>query len=109
MSKKLTLEDRYYISMYSRRLPCTLPLRFAIDKFFNQIDINPEEFKKYEVKIDPKTLEFSCDDENYTVEYEEFPPAVIEAMKKYIKMLDHEKNKENKMLQKTFTYFQKII
>jgi hypothetical protein len=95
--------------MYSRRLPSTLKLRFSIDAFLQQIEISPEEVRKYEVTIDSKTLEFSCNDDDFTVEYEEFHPDVLEEMKNYIQMLDHEKNNENEMLQKTFTYFRKII
>ena len=106
---KLTLEERHYISMYARRLICTMKLRSVIDKFFAQIEITPEEFKKYGVKVDPKTLEFSCDDNEYTVEYKEFPTFVLESMKEYIAMFDHDKAKNNEMLQKTFKYFRKIL
>jgi len=109
MSKKLTLEDRYYISMYSRRLPCSIPLRFSIDKFLNQIEITPEEFKIYNVDIDPSTMSFKCNDSDYEVEYEEFPPEVIVSMKNFIADYDHDKNKDNNMIQKTFDYFRKVI
>jgi len=109
MGIKLNLEDRYFISMYARRLICTMKLRSVIDKFFAQIEITPEEFKKYGVVIDSKTLEFSCTDCEYTVEYNDFPSPVIESMKKYISMFDYDKVKNNEMLQKTFKYFRKLI
>lgn len=109
MSKKLTLDERYHISMYARRLPCTLPLRFAIDKFFNQIEIIPEEMEKYGIEVNTETREFICNDDEYTVEYKEFPPEVVKAMDEYIKMYSHEDNDNNEMLQKTFNYFNLII
>ena len=109
MSTKLNLEDRYYISMYSRRLPSTLKLRFAIDAFLKQIEITPEEIKTYGVTINPKTLQFSCNNDSYEVEYEEFHSDVLSSMKDYIELLDHEKNNENEMLQRTFTFFRKIL
>lgn len=107
MAKKLTLEDRYYISMYSRKLPCTLQLRFAIDAFLDQIEISPEEVKAREVKI--STMKFKCNDPKSTTEYEEFPEPVIEAMKSYIEVLDYDKNKDNVFVHRTFDYFRKII
>jgi len=109
MSKKLTLKDRHFISMYSRRLVCTMKLRNVIDKFFAQIEPTPEEFKKFNIVIDPKTFEFSCNDDEYTVEYEEFSPVVLDAMKSYIEMFDAEKAKKNDMLQRTFSYFRKLL
>jgi len=109
MSKKLTLNDRHSIGMYTRRIPCTLAIRGVIDKFFAQIEITPEEFKKYNVKIDPETLEFQCENDEYTVEYKEFPKEILEGMKAYIHMFDHEKAKDNKMLQRSFKYFRKIL
>lgn len=109
MSKKLTLKDRHFISMYSRRLISTMKLRNVIDKFFEQIEPTAEEFKRFNITIDPKTFEFSCNDDEYTVEYEEFSPVVLEAMQKYIDMFDQEKAKKNDMLQRTFTYFRKIL
>ena len=107
--KSLTLEDRYYISMYSRRLICTIQLRGVIDAFFAQIEITPEEFKSHKVVIDPATLDFSCADSDYSVEYKEFSPVVIKAMEDYIAMFDQEKVKKSEMLQSTFSYFRKII
>lgn len=109
MSIKLTLEDRHFISMYARRLICTMKLRSVIDKFFAQIEITPEEFKTHGIAIDHKTLEFSCKDGEYTVEYNDLSPVVIESMKEYISMFDHDRAKDNEMLQKTFKYFRKLI
>lgn len=109
MTKKLTLEDRYYISLYSRRLTCTIALRYKIDEFFNQIEITPEEMKTYGVRIDDKTMEFKCNDNTYTVEYEKFSDEVIASMKEFISMFDHEKHKTNEMLQRAFKYFRKIM
>jgi hypothetical protein len=109
MTKKLTLEDRYFLNMYSRRLPCTIALRFSFDKFLDQIEITSDEVKKYDVKINSESLKFECNDKEFIVEYEEFPPAVIEAMKKYISMFDHDKNKNNEMLKRTFEYYRKIM
>lgn len=109
MSVKLNLEDRYYISMYSRKLPCTIMLRFAIDKFLDQIEINSEEMSKYDVKIDPSTLTFQCNDPDYVVEYESFPENLITSVKLYIKNYDHESNKNSVMLQKSFKYLKKLL
>ena len=109
MTKKLTLEDRHFINMYCRQLTCTLLLRFAIDKFINQIELTPEEIRKFDVKIDITDMRFECNDPEYTVDYEEFPPEVIKAIENYIKYLDNDKNSKNEMLQKSFKYFRKII
>lgn len=109
MSKSLNLEERYYISMYARKLECTLKLRFAIDNFLDQIAITSEEVDKYGVDVNRDNMQFVCNDENYTVEYSEFPESVTEAMKNYIAMYDHEKNKENLLLKRTMEYFKKII
>jgi hypothetical protein len=109
MSKKLTLEDRYYVSMYARKLECTLKLRFAIDNFLDQIAITQDEIAKYKVDVDRTTMQFNCNDSDYSVEYDEFPEAVIEAMSSYIGMYDHDKNKENLLLQRTFEFYKKIV
>jgi hypothetical protein len=109
MSTKLTLEDRYYISMYSRKLPCTVSLRFTIDQFHQQIEITPEEAEKYEITINPKDGSFITNDPDYVVEYEKFPTQVVNAMKRYVDLLDQEKNTENVLLQNILTYFSKII
>lgn len=109
MGIKLNLEDRHFISMYARRLICTMKLRSVIDKFFAQIEITPEEFKNYGVSIDPKTLDFSCKNTDYTVEYTDLSPIVIDSMKTYMSMFDHDKVKDNEMLQKTFKYFRKLM
>jgi hypothetical protein len=107
MTKKLTLEDRYHISMYSRKLPCTLELRFAIDAFLDQIEITPEEMKTRTVKV--TQTKFECNDPESTTEYKDFPKPVTEAMESYIEMLDHDKNKDNVFIHKTFDYFRKVI
>ena len=109
MTKKLTLDERHHISMYARRLPCTVALRFKIDQFFNTLEITSEELKKYDVTIDPKTMEFSCNDSEYTVEYEDFDPVIIDSLESFIVMFNHEKHKNNEMLQRAFKYFKKII
>lgn len=109
MSVKLNLDERYYISMYSRRLPCTLRLRFAIDAFLQQIEITETEMKEHGVSIDPKTMQFTCRDMDYMVEYADFHKDIIDSIKNYIKLLDHEKNADNELLQKTLTYFKKIV
>lgn len=109
MSKKLTLEDRYYISMYSRKLECTLKLRFAIDNFLDQIAITSDEMDKYDITINKETMQFESNDESYSVEYEEFPQEVLESMGNYISMYDHEKNKENLLLKRTMEYFRKVL
>jgi len=92
--KQLSLEDRYYLSMYSRRLPCTLRLRLAIDAFLEQIELTPEEIKEHNIEINPSKMEFTSDS-NIDVEYEEFHPDVIIAMKNYITIFDSEGNAEN--------------
>lgn len=109
MSTKLNLEDRYYISMYSRRLPCTLQLRFAIDDFLEQITITPEEVTQYAIDITKDTMEFTCNDYDYSVEYTEFPEPVTDAINTYIGMYDHDKNKENVLLQRTFKFLKKVL
>ena len=109
MSKKLNLEDRYYISMYSRRLPCTLQLRFAIDDFLEQITITADEVAQYEIDIDKNTMEFKCNNSEYSVEFTEFPEPVLDAINTYIGMYGHEKNKENVLLQRTFTFLKKVL
>jgi hypothetical protein len=109
MSKKLTLQDRYYISMYSRRLQSTLKLRFAIDAFLQQLEITREETEKYEVGVDPVSYEFKCNNDTYTVEYTDFPSEVIEAINSYISLYDHEQNKDNALLHKTLEYLKKVI
>ncbi len=109
MSKKLTLKDRFYLSMYTRRLPCTLQLRCAVDGFFKQIEITPEEFKNHKIKIVPGTMDFECSDEEYTVEYDEFPQPVLDAMQGYINATDIEKNKDNELVKKTNDCFRKIL
>lgn len=109
MSKKLSLQDRYYISMYSRRLQSTLKLRFAIDAFLQQIEFTREETEKYEIGVDPTTFEFRCNDSNYVVDYNEFPIDVVNAIKHYISLYDHEENKDNVLLHKTLEYLKKVI
>jgi len=109
MTKKLTLEDRYYISMYARKLECTLKLRFAIDNFLDQIAISADEVKEFEVDVDRNTMQFTCNDSDYSVEYSEFPEPVIEAMSGYMGMYDHDKNKDNVLLQRTFEFYKKIV
>lgn len=109
MSNKLTLEDRYFINMYSRKLPCTVSLRFTIDQFHQQIEITPEEAEKYAVTIDSTNGSFITNDPEYVVEYEKFPTQVVDAMKRYVDLLDQEKNEDNVLLQNILTYFSKII
>lgn len=109
MSIKLTLEERYYISMYSRKLECTLKLRFAIDNFLDQIAITSEEVDKYAVSTNKETMQFECNDESYVVEYSEFPQEVLDSMANYIAMYDHEKNQDNLLLKRTMEYFKKVI
>jgi hypothetical protein len=109
MSKKLTLQDRYYISMYSRRLQSTLKLRFAIDAFLQQIEFTHEETEKYEIGVDSNSYEFKCNNDSYTVKYDDFPSEVIEAIKNYISLYEHEQNKDNALLHKTLEYLKKVI
>lgn len=109
MSTKLTLEDRYYISMYSRKLPCTVSLRFTIDQFHQQIEITPDEVEKYNITIDPTNGTFITSDFDYVVEYEKFPTQVVNAMQRYVNLLDQNKNEDNVLLQHIFKYFSKII
>lgn len=107
MSTKLTLKDRFELSMYARRLPCTLSLRLAISDFLEQIDITQNEYTTYNISlIDNK---FTCSDSSYVVEYTNFSEIVVNAMKDYIKMYNHESNKENVLLQNMISAFNKII
>ena len=105
---KLTLKDRYFLNMYSRRLPSTCMLRATIDVFLNQINLTPEEVTQYGVKFDAVTGITSSSD-SLEFEYESFPVPVIESIKNYIKVYDHEKNKENKLLQNMLSYFRKVL
>jgi len=109
VTKSLTLEDRYRLSMYSRKLPCTLRLRLVINDFLSQIEITSDEMKKFEVSIDPTTMAFNCNDSEYTVDYTGFPQDIIIAMTRYVSLLDTEKNADNVLLQKTLLTFKKII
>ena len=109
MSHKLTLNDRYHISMYSRRLQCTLKLRFAIDAFLQQLDFTKDEIEKYEISVDSTTYEFKYNDASYAVEYESFPVEIVEAINNYISLYDHEQNKENALLTNTLEYFRKVL
>lgn len=106
---KLTLKERYDLRRYSGALICTLSLRYAIDAFQQQLDFTSEEMEQYDIKIDPVTYDFTTNDSDYTVEYSEFPVAVIDSMKSYIKLFDHEATKSNQMLQSTFAIFKKVI
>lgn len=107
--KQLTLEDRYQLGMYSRKLPSTLMLRLVINDFLSQIEFTSDEIKNYEIKIDEKSLKFSCNDSSYVTEYSEFPPVVVDAMSKYIVMLDNDRNAGNELLQRTVKVFKKVI
>lgn len=109
MSKSLTLEDRYYLSMHVRKMTCTLLLRLHVDEFLNSIDITSDEAKQYEITIDPETHKFTCNDPEYVVEYDEFNPYVIQSMKNYISMYDHEGYVDNQFIQRGFSYFRKLI
>lgn len=104
---KLTLEDRFNLSRYSRKLPCTLGLRLAIDDFLSQIEITATEFDTYEIKITANS--FKCNDSTYTVSYESFPQPVIDSMRKYVSIVDNEKNTDNVLLQNIIESFKKII
>lgn len=109
MSKSLTLKDRYYLGMYCRKLPCTLLLRLTINDFLQQIEFTSDELQKYAITISPDTHEFSCNDESYMVEYAEFTPSVVEAMKTYLKMFDHDKNKDSLLIQKIIETFKILV
>ena len=104
---KLTLEDRFNLSRYTRKLPCTLPLRLSINDFLSQIEITSDELKKYNVTISPTLL--TRNDSDYIVSYESFPPAVMDAIKRYVKVVDNEKNADNVLLQKMIETFKKIL
>jgi hypothetical protein len=104
---KLTLEERFNLSRYSRKLPCTLGLRLAIGDFLAQIEITADELKTYDVQITPNL--FTCNDPDYTVTYESFPQAVVESMKRYVSIVDNEKNADNVLLHKIIDTFKKVI
>jgi len=103
----LTLEERFNLSRYSRKLPCTLGLRLAISDFLVQIEITADELKTYDVQITPNL--FTSNDPTYTVTYESFPLPVIESMKRYVSIVDNEKNADNVLLRKIIETFKKII
>lgn len=104
---KLTLEERFNLSRYSRKLPCTLALRMAINDFLAQIEITGDELKQYNVTIGQNT--FDCNDPDYSVSYESFPAPVVESMRRYVKVVDNEKNSDNVMLQKIIETFKKVV
>jgi hypothetical protein len=107
---KLTLDDRSYLSIYSRQLPCTLKLWYAINAFTKQIDITKQEIADNGITFDPSTgIVIPEAAKDLTTEFESFPQPVIDAMKDYLDVMDNEDNKKNVMIQKTFSYFRKII
>ncbi len=105
--RTLTLEDRYYLSMYSRRLQCTLELRFAIDAFLQQIQITEAEIGTYGIKIDVDNKTFSCNDPSYTVEYANIPASITTAMGEYVNAVENSKQ-TNELILRTAEYFRKL-
>jgi hypothetical protein len=105
----LTLEDRYYVNLFTRKLPCTLKLRFALDSFLNMIDFTEEEIKKYAIRIVPQQSKFECNDEKVTFEYKDVPEEVTEAVREFVISMDTEENDKNMFIKDMVKYLKKVL
>lgn len=105
----LTLEDRYYVNLFTRKLPCTLKLRFALDSFLNMIDFTEEEIKKYAIRIVPQQSKFECNDEKVTFEYKDVPEEVTEAVREFVVSMDTEENDKNMFIKDMVKYLKKVL
>ena len=105
----LTLEDRYYVNLFTRKLPCTLNLRFALDSFLNMIDFTEEEIKKYAIRIVPQQSKFECNDEKVTFEYKDVPEEVTEAVREFVISMDTEENDKNMFIKDMVKYLKKVL
>ena len=105
----LTLEDRYYVYLFTRKLPCTLKLRFALDSFLNMIDFTEEEIKKYAIRIVPQQSKFECNDEKVTFEYKDVPEEVTEAVREFVISMDTEENDKNMFIKDMVKYLKKVL
>lgn len=105
----LTLEDRYYVNLFTRKLPCTLKLRFALDAFLNMIDFTEEEIKKYAIRIVPQQSKFECNDEKVTFEYKDVPEEVTEAVREFVVSMDTEENDKNMFIKDMVKYLKKVL
>lgn len=105
----LTLEDRYYVNLFTRKLPCTLKLRFALDSFLNMIDFTEEEIKKYAIRIVPQQSKFECNDEKVTFEYKDVPEEVTEAVREFVVSMDTEENDKNLFIKDMVKYLKKVL
>lgn len=106
---KLTIADRHDLRKYTGGLPCTLPLRFAIDGFQKSIEFTDEEFAKYAIDIDPTTFKITSNDPEYTIELSDVPEAVARAMKDFITRYDREETKKEVLITNSIAVFKKIV
>ena len=105
----LTLEERYYVNLFTRKLPCTLKLRFALDSFLNMIDFTEEEIKKYAIRIVPSQSKFECNDDKVTFEYKDVPEEVTESVKEFVTSMDVEENDNNVFIKDMVKYLKKVL
>ena len=105
----LTLEDRYYVNLFTRKLPCTLKLRFALDSFLNMIDFTEDEIKKYAIRITPQQSKFECNDDKVTFEYKDVPEEVTEAVREFVTSMDTEENDKNLFIKDMIKYLKKVL
>ena len=105
----LTLEERYYVNLFTRKLPCTLKLRFALDSFLNMIDFTEEEIKKYAIRIVPSQSKFECNDDKVTFEYKDVPEEVTESVKEFVTSMDVEENDKNVFIKDMVKYLKKVL
>ncbi len=103
------MEDRYYVNLFTRKLPCTLKLRFALDSFLNMIDFTEEEIKKYAIRIVPQQSKFECNDEKVTFEYKDVPEEVTEAVREFVISMDTEGNDKNMFIKDMVKYLKKVL
>jgi hypothetical protein len=105
----LTLEERYYVNLFTRKLPCTLKLRFALDSFLNMIDFTEEEIKKYAIRIVPSQSKFECNDDKVTFEYKDVPEEVTESVREFVTSMDVEENDKNVFIKDMVKYLKKVL
>ncbi len=105
----LTLEERYYVNLFTRKLPCTLKLRFALDSFLNMIDFTEDEIKKYAIRIVPSQSKFECNDDKVTFEYKDVPEEVTESVREFVTSMDVEENDKNVFIKDMVKYLKKVL
>lgn len=108
MSKKaikLTLKERYFLSMYARMLPSSIALRMEIEPFLNDVQLTVDEITKYAVS-GYNEKEFTCTDYGYKKEITVIPDAVVKSMKHFV---DSVKEGEDDINDRIVKYFKLIV